>query len=107
MPLWLIIGIIGALTYGIRLSFILLTERLVLPPLAQRALRFVPVAILTAIIAPALVLPAGTINVSLANARLVAGMLATVVAWRTRNIALTLVTGMGVLWALLALHWAK
>jgi branched-subunit amino acid transport protein len=104
MPLWLIIVIIGVLTYSIRLSFILLTDRLVLPPLAQRALRFVPVAILTAITVPALVLPAGAIDLSPMNARLLAGALAAVVAWRTRNIALTLVVGMGALWALLALH---
>jgi branched-subunit amino acid transport protein len=38
--------------------------------------------------------------VSLGNARLVAGVLAILVAWRTRNIFLTILVGMGVLWLL-------
>lgn len=101
MRLWLIILVIGVITYAIRLSFILLTERMTLPPLALRILRFVPVAVLTAIIAPALVFPTGTLDLSPGNARLIAGIVAVGVAWRTRNIALTLVAGMGSLWLLL------
>lgn len=98
--LWLTILAIGVLTFGIRLSFIALTDRIALPPFALRVLRFVPVAVLTAIIVPELVLPSGTLDLSLNNARLIAGALAVVVAWRTRNIALTLVVGMVALWLL-------
>ncbi|WIG60063.1 MAG: hypothetical protein OJF49_002811 [Ktedonobacterales bacterium] len=98
--LWLTILAIGVLTFGIRLSFIALTDRIALPPFALRVLRFVPVAVLTAIIVPELVLPTGTLDLSLGNARLIAGALAVVVAWRTRNIALTLVVGMVALWLL-------
>lgn len=101
VQLWLIILIIGLCTFAIRLSFILLTERMTLPPLAMRILRFVPVAVLTAIIVPALVFPAGTLDLSPGNARLLAGIVAVGVAWRTRNVALTLVVGMGTLWLLL------
>ena len=98
--LWLTILAIGVLTFGIRLSFIALTDRIALPPFALRVLRFVPVAVLTAIIVPELVLPSGTLDLSLNNARLIAGALAVVVAWRTRNVALTLVVGMVALWLL-------
>lgn len=98
--LWLTILAIGVLTFGIRLSFIALTDRIALPPFALRVLRFVPVAVLTAIIVPELVLPSGALDLSLNNARLIAGALAVVVAWRTRNIALTLVVGMVALWLL-------
>ena len=101
MTLWLIIASIGIFTYGIRRAFIVLSDRVVLPVIIQRALRFVPVAILTAIIVPALVFPTGTLDLSPLNARLLAGIIAIVVAWRTRNIALTLASGMGALWALL------
>ncbi len=101
MTLWLIIISIGLFTYGVRLVFIVLSDRVVLPALAQRALRFVPVAILTAIVVPALVYPAGTLNLSPLNARLLAGTIAIVIAWRTHNIALTLAGGMGALWLLI------
>ncbi|HEX8036925.1 MAG TPA: AzlD domain-containing protein [Ktedonobacterales bacterium] len=103
MTLWLIILIIGICTFAIRLSFILLMERMILPPVALRILRFVPVAVLTAIITPALAFPApaGTLDLSPGNARLLAGIVAVGVAWRTRNVALTLVVGMGTLWLLL------
>ena len=43
---------IGAITYGIRLSFILLWGKITLPPALQRSLRFVPPAVLSAIIFP-------------------------------------------------------
>ncbi len=100
MQVWLIVGIIGLITFAIRLSFILLTERMKLPPLALRILRFVPIAVLTAIIVPALTFPNGALDLSLGNARLLAGIVAVGVAWRTRNVVLTLVVGMGTLWTL-------
>ena len=88
----------GALTYAIRLSFILLWGRIEVPDRLQRALRFVPPAVLTAIIFPELFMPAGAVDISLANSRLLAGILAALVAWRTCNIVLTLLVGMGVLY---------
>lgn len=101
--LWFIFAAIGLFTYGIRLAFIVLSDRIRLPVVVQRGLRFVPVAILTAITVPALALPAGTLALTASNARLWAGLVAILVAWRTRNIGLTLALGMGTLWALQAL----
>jgi len=43
------------------------------------------------------------LDVSLVNARLFAGALAAVVAWRTRNVFLTIGVGMGLLWILQAM----
>jgi branched-subunit amino acid transport protein len=102
--LWLLIVVVGLITYGIRLSLIALQDRIVLPPIVVRSLRYVPVAILTAIVVPDLVMPTGSLDVSFGNARLLAGVLAAAIAWRTRQIALTLVAGMATLWLLLALH---
>jgi branched-subunit amino acid transport protein len=101
--LWLAVLAVGVVTFGYRLSFILLAERLRLPGLLRRALRFVPVAVLTAIIVPALVFSQDTLDVSPGNARLMAGVLAVLVAWRTRNMLLTIAVGMGALWLLQAL----
>src|SRR4051794_33550229 len=104
MNLWLVVIAIGILTYAIRLSFILALDRLAVPPLAQRALRLVPPAVLSALIFPDLLFHDGAVDFSLGNARLVAGVIAAVVAWRTRNVFLTV--GLGMV-ALLVLQWLK
>jgi branched-subunit amino acid transport protein len=100
LTLWLTIIGIGAITYVIRLSFIVLLGRLSMPAWLGRALRFVPPAVLSAIILPELVLPGGALNLSLSNPRLIAGTIAAVVAWRTKNVLLTIGAGMAVLWLL-------
>jgi branched-subunit amino acid transport protein len=100
ISLWLTILGIGVITYAIRLSFIALLGKVEMPLFLLRALRFVPVAVLSAIIFPALFLNRNNLNLSLSNARLIAGILAALVAWRTRNALLTIVVGMVGLWLL-------
>jgi branched-subunit amino acid transport protein len=58
----------------------------------------VPPAVLTAIFFPELLITDGSLNISLGNGRLIAGSLAIVVAWRTKNVILTIVVGMLTLW---------
>jgi branched-subunit amino acid transport protein len=99
---WLIIAGGTLVTYLTRLSFIALLPPDRLPPLFLRGLRFVPPAVLAAIIAPALLRPEGTLALSLANDRLLAGLLAGLVALRTRNTWMTIGIGMIALWALSA-----
>ena len=101
--LWLIFLAAGLLTYLTRLSFIALLGRWQLPRVLQRALRFVPPAVLTAILFPELLIRQGKLLMSPANPRLVAGLLAALVAWRTKNVILTIVTGMAALLGLQAL----
>ena len=102
MTTWLIIFCMGAVTYAIRLSLIAAIGRVDVPPLVQRGLRFVPPAVLSAIIFPELLRPGGTFDLSLGNLRLLAGVLAALVAWRTKNVLLTIVVGMAALWVLMA-----
>ncbi|MCC6190853.1 MAG: AzlD domain-containing protein [Anaerolineales bacterium] len=103
MPLLLTILAMGLVTYAIRLSLIGGLGHLELPALIRRALRFVPPAVLTAILVPELLLPGGTLDLSLGNARLLSGLLAALVAWRSRNVVLTVAAGMLALWLLEAL----
>lgn len=103
MSPWLIILLMGLVTYLIRLSLIGGLGKVNLPPVARRALRFVPPAVLTAIIVPEVLLPAGEIDFSLANARLPAALLAALVAWRTKNVVLTVAVGMAALWIIQSL----
>lgn len=100
MSIWLVMLALGAITYAIRLSFILLLGKLELPEVLKRAFRFVPMAALSALIAPDLFLREGQFVGTLANPRLLAGLLAILVAWRTRNALLTIGCGMGCLWLL-------
>jgi len=57
-------------------------------------LKHVPVAILTALIVPALLLPKGTLDISLSNPYLMAGIAAAAAAYKTRHIIPTLGLGM-------------
>ena len=100
MNLWLIIIGMGVITYAIRVSLFLLPEGAQLPERLLRALRYVPAAVLSAIIAPELLMPGGVFDLSLGNERLLAGLAAILVAWRTRNVLLTVIVGMGTLWLL-------
>ena len=101
--IWLTLLIAGILTYMTRLSFIALLDRWQLPPVVMRALRFVPPAVLSAIIFPELFNHSGSFDLSLNNFRLIAGLLAALVGWKTRNILLTIAAGMA---ALYLLQWA-
>ena len=100
---WLAIVVIGVATFALRFSFIYLFGRVdEVPPRLRRALRYVPPAVLAALVAPALVTidPDVGLAASLADERLVAGLIAGGVAWRTENLFLTIAVGMGVLWLL-------
>jgi branched-subunit amino acid transport protein len=94
MSIWPMIFLAGLVTFAIRLSFIFLLDRIVVPQWFHRALRFVPAAVLSAIIVPALATRSGTLDVSLRNPQLLSGAIAVVVAWRTKNILLTIICGM-------------
>lgn len=108
MSLWLTMIAAGLVTFATRLSFILLLERLKLPAWFRRSLRLVPLAVLSAIVLPELVNRNGALDVSLRNPQLISGFLAVVVAWRTRNVILTIVLGMAALFFFQALigHFA-
>jgi branched-subunit amino acid transport protein len=103
MSIWLVMIAIGVMTYATRLSFILLFGKMDMPRNLRRALRFVPAAVLSAIIFPELLVREGALDLSLGNERLLAGILAFLVAWRTRNAMLTILTGMTALLLLQAL----
>lgn len=95
--LWVIVIIAGLLTFGVRLSFIVFLGKAQISSGVQQALRFVPIAVLSALVAPALFFPSGSLDISLSNARLIAGIVAILVAWRTKNVLLTICAGMACL----------
>lgn len=99
--LWLVIALVGASNYLVRLSFIALLANAKVPQLARRALRFVAVAMLAALIVP-MVLGSAGIAGAAANPRIPAVLVAAVVAWFKRSTGWTLAAGMLTLWTLQA-----
>lgn len=90
----LVLGMM-AVTFAVRYPVLALVSRLTLPPSVLNAMRYIPPAVLAAIIAPALLMPDGErITLSYTNSYLVAGLCAGLIAWRTRNLLLTIVLGM-------------
>lgn len=100
MMLWFTLLAIGAITYAIRLSCITFFSRVDIPSTVLSILRFVPVVVLTAIIVPQLFLVNNVVTLSPENPRWIAGIIATIVAWRTHNVLLTIAVGMVALWIL-------
>lgn len=101
---WLLIASIGAGTFAIRFSLIALSGRSdQFPEAAQRALRFIPPAVFAALAAPAFLMPDDVIDLSPTNLRLLAGIAASLVAWKTRSVLWTIVSGMASLWILQAI----
>ncbi len=93
--LWLIFVLIGLATTLPRASFIVLGNRVQLPPVLQRALRYAPAAALAAIVAPDLLVVNGSVDVI--NAKLGGGIAAVAAALLSRNPWLPFVVGMAVL----------
>ena len=100
--LWLVIAGAAAVTFMLRVSFIALLGRTGMPPSVERALRFVPAAVLTAFVIPLLIYENGAMQVSLGNERLLAGLIAALIAWRSGSVLFTLGGGMAALWVLQA-----
>lgn len=98
---WIAIVAIGLATFGFRLSFIYLFGRIDdVPPRIRRPLTYVPPAVLAALVVPDLVTVDSTVTATLIDERLIAGVTAGVVAWKTENVFATIAVGMGVLWVL-------
>lgn len=97
ISLWIVIVGAAMISFGTRASFILAFYDTRLPGVAQRALRFVPPAVFSALVAPELLLTSGSLNIGLENDKLLAGTAAALVAWRTRSTLATIIAGMLVL----------
>lgn len=92
----LILGM-ALVTIAVRYPVLVLVGKIPLPDRVFRALRYVPPVVLAAIIAPAVLMPDGqTLELTPGNSYLVAAVIAALIAWRTKNLLLTIVIGMGV-----------
>ena len=101
------VGIIvadGIGTYLLRLAFVGVVGDRVMPEWALVPLRFVAPAVLAALIAPAVLLNDGALDLSPAsNPRAIAALVALLLAWKTRSVPLVIAAGLITVWALQAL----
>ena len=98
--IWLVMIVCGLFTFATRFVMFSDIAPQRLPVWLQDALGFVPVAVLTAIIVPAVIIaPEGGLALA-GNARLPAALVAVTVALFTRSVMATIATGLGALWLL-------
>lgn len=81
-------------TYLPRLTPVWFLSSRTLPPLLADWLRFVPVAVLAALLLPSLVLVEGQVDLGLDNLFFWAALPTFIVAWKTRSLFASVLTGM-------------
>lgn len=99
-----IIMAMAAVTFFTRFASLILLHHTGIPAWFEKWLKHVPVGILTALIMPSILVQQGQINLSLHNHYLVAGIIAAIVAYKSRSAILTMGLGMG---AMFMLRWIK
>ena len=97
--IWWIIAALGVATYVIRFSFLGLIGGRDMPEWLLRHLRYTPVAILPALVTPAVLWPEAT-GGSLSAPHLIAAAVAVAVGYWRKNAVFAAVAGMGVYIAL-------
>jgi branched-subunit amino acid transport protein len=97
---WAMIFGAAAITFLLRFSFLGTLRPDAITARVREVLRFVPPAVLAAIVVPALAIRDGVLQLAIANPRPAAAAVALLVAWLTRSMIWTIVAGMAGLWLL-------
>ena len=98
----LLIAGMALVTLAVRYPALVVLGRITPPAGVVRALNYVPPVVLTAIIVPAVLFKQDRLLISPTNDYLVAALVAGLVAWRSKNLLLTIIVGM---LTLLAWRW--
>ena len=93
---WLLIFLMALVTFVPRYLPFALAGRLKIPVTMERALGFVPIAVLTAIVAQTALVRDGSIDLSLGNHHAIATLAAFLVAVWTRHLFATIGVGLAV-----------
>jgi branched-subunit amino acid transport protein len=91
----ILIAGMAAITFAIRYTLFAAGHRVRFSPWVTPALNYVPVAVLTAIVAPAMLMPDGErLNLAVDNAYLIGGAVAIMLAARWHNLMVTIIGAM-------------
>jgi branched-subunit amino acid transport protein len=96
---WLMITGMTAVTFGIRYILFALADRIRLPSWIEDSLKFIPPAVLIAIILPAVLLPKGDWQVSFSNPYLLSAVVTAAAGLLTRNLLPTIAIGLAAFFA--------
>jgi len=96
---WVLILGMMAVTFGVRYLLFALAGRIIIPPLMEAALQYIPPAVLAAITVPAVLLPRGEWFISWTNPYLIAALVATLTGSLTRNLLATIAIGLAAFFA--------
>lgn len=101
---YLIIGM-TAVTFGIRYVLFAMADSINFPDTLKRALNYVPIAVLTAIIFPAALMPKGELFLDWKNPYLIGAIVAIAISYWKKSMLLTVVVGLIVfsLWKFIVL----
>ena len=99
MTIWVVVILAGIATFSMRFVFIALFGVVAVPPLLERALRYVAPAVLAALAVPAIVAPDKAFD--LINPFVPAAIIGGLAAWYTKSIGAAIVVGLPVLWIVL------
>ncbi len=98
--IWLVMIVCGLLTLSMRFVMFSDLAPRQLPGWLEEALGFVPVAVLTAIIVPAVIIsPEGGLMLA-GNSKLPSALVAVTAALVTRSVLATIASGLGSMWVL-------
>lgn len=92
----LIVGI-AILTFFTRFAFAMIFKRVKVSERWNRWMIYVPIAVFTTIIVPALLSPKGELDTSIQNEYLIAGIIALLVAYKTKNLVGTVIIGISII----------
>lgn len=95
-----IIGLIteiAILTFFTRFAFAVLIRKIKISEKWDRWIIHIPIAVFTTIIVPSLLAPTGKLELSVQNEYLIAGMVTFLVAYKTKNLAGTVIIGISVI----------
>ncbi|MGY9025580.1 MAG: AzlD domain-containing protein [Candidatus Pelagibacterales bacterium] len=97
--IWFVMIIAGMITFSTRFSMFNKFIAQKMPAWIEAPLHYVPIAVLTAIIIPEILIVDGSINFSIVeNLRIAAAGIAILVALVTRNVVATIASGLICLW---------
>ncbi|WP_026177925.1 AzlD domain-containing protein [Haladaptatus paucihalophilus] len=99
--IWVIIVAAGIGTFVLKFLFFLIFSRInEMNPIATKILNFVPAAVLAALVAPSILVISTELNGTLIfdTPKLIAGVIAGAVAYRTNNALWTISVGLLALW---------
>ncbi len=96
----LMILAMGAVTYASRVAGFILVRAFGVPRVLASWLTYVPVGILTALIVPTLLIRQGQFHIGPDNHYMLAGIVAALVAYKTRNVLITVGIGLAAVFAL-------